>query len=364
AGVNAGVKTAITGGSFKDNLISEAGSIAFNTIGHDLYNNSEYKDILPPKSVVQGLVGGALAKLQGGDFAAGAISTATSHVVSEYMLNSIIENFDPENPPFDINDKEAALKHTEQLKTQVTAISSLVGTIATKAVKPDISDQDLINSNDIAQNAVENNAVFLAGSIILALTLYANTPDVKEEPKTGLPNSALNPALDGAVFAYDVTKELIDGGVPTEAIIIALGHKLHISKSAAKKIVDDVKVGKTLSKDGKIANEASNVATYEKYKDDLAQIMGKPEVSDTKLQEYINKLYRENATIGSGSTADAVRYELTTGNSVGGKFHTQKAQESVTYLERWLNNNPNANFSDRQAVEHIIRDTKNALNGN
>ena len=245
AGVNAGVKTAITGGSFKDNLISEAGSIAFNTIGHDLYNNSEYKDILPPKSVVQGLVGGALAKLQGGDFAAGAISTATSHVVSEYMLNSIIENFDPENPPFDINDKEAALKYAEQLKTQVTAISSLVGTIVTKAVKPDISDQDLINSNDIAQNAVENNAVFLAGSIILALTLYANTPDVKEEPKTGLPNSALNHALDGAVFAYDVTKELIDGGVPTEAILIALGHKLHISKSAAKKIVDDVKVGKS-----------------------------------------------------------------------------------------------------------------------
>ena len=289
AGVNAGVKTAITGGSFKDNLISEAGSIAFNTIGHDLYNNSEYKDILPPKSVVQGLVGGALAKLQGGDFAAGAISTATSHVVSEYMLNSVIENFDPENPPFDINDKEAALKYTEQLKTQITAISSLVGTIATKAVKPDISDQDLINSNDIAQNAVENNAVFLAGSIIFALTLYANTPDVKEEPKTGLPNSALNPALDGAVFAYDVTKELIDGGVPTEAIIIALGHKLHISKSAAKKIVDDVKVGvkPKVEDSSKIWSSTKNNSSvenafshYKKHKNEF------PEYSNAK--QYVN----------------------------------------------------------------------------
>jgi len=83
--VNAGVKTAITGGSFKDNLINEAGSVAFNAVGHDLYNNSEYKDILPPKSIVQGLVGGALAELQGGDFTAGAISTATAHLVAENM---------------------------------------------------------------------------------------------------------------------------------------------------------------------------------------------------------------------------------------------------------------------------------------
>lgn len=57
------------------------------------------------------------------------------------------------------------------------------------------------------------------------------------------------------VFVHDATKELLDGGVPTEAILIALAHKFHISESVAKKIVDDVKVGKIVSKEGKIADD-------------------------------------------------------------------------------------------------------------
>ncbi len=84
--VNAGVKTAILGGKFTDNLIDEAASVAFESIGHDLYNNSEYKGFLPPKSITQGLVGGVLAELKGGDFTSGAIATATSHFVAEQML--------------------------------------------------------------------------------------------------------------------------------------------------------------------------------------------------------------------------------------------------------------------------------------
>lgn len=41
----------------------------------------------------------------------------------------------------------------------------------------------------------------------------------------------------------------------------------------------------------------------------------------------MDDLYRENAKIGSGSTADAVRYELQTGGKVGGKTHSQKAED-------------------------------------
>ncbi len=91
--------------------------------------------------------------------------------------------------------------------------------------------------------------------------------------------------------------------------------------------------------------------------------MGKPKVEDVKLQSFLDKLYRDNATLGSGSTADALRYELKTGEPVGGKWHTQKAIESIVYLEKWLIKNPNASFADKQAVTHIIRDIKNALNG-
>ena len=59
---------------------------------------------------------------------------------------------------------------------------------------------------------------------------------------------------------------------------------------------------------GEVLEEAAdNVAAYEKYKKQLRRNMPKPQAKDPKLQETIDKNYRENATVGSGSTADAVR---------------------------------------------------------
>jgi len=57
--------------------------------------------------------------------------------------------------------------------------------------------------------------------------------------------------------------------------------------------------------------------------------MGRISVKDKNLQNIIDFMYRPNAKIGSGSTADAVRYELKTGENVAGKNHMQKAQEKV-----------------------------------
>jgi lipopolysaccharide export LptBFGC system permease protein LptF len=110
-------------------------------------------------------------------------------------------------------------------------------------------------------------------------------------------------------------------------------------------------------------DSAANVANYEKYKSELFRAEGKPNVSDPKLQGFIDKLYKDNAKIGNGSTADAVRYELQTGESVRGRYHSQKAQNSIRYLEKWLKNNPNAKPSDKLKVEHLIKDMKDALNG-
>jgi YD repeat-containing protein len=68
--------------------------------------------------------------------------------------------------------------------------------------------------------------------------------------------------------------------------------------------------------------------------------------------------------IGSGTTADAVRYELKTGLPVGGKFHTPKATQYVRALEKWLRGNPNAAASDRAVAQSLLDDTKAALSGN
>jgi hypothetical protein len=79
-------------------------------------------------------------------------------------------------------------------------------------------------------------------------------------------------------------------------------------------------------------------------------------VSDPALARLIDPLYRPNATVGSGSTAAAIRQELATGQPVGGAFHSQTAADSIRSLERWLSNNPAARPPARAHWHlHVIR---------
>jgi RHS repeat-associated protein len=115
---------------------------------------------------------------------------------------------------------------------------------------------------------------------------------------------------------------------------------------------------------GKVAAKgATNVAAHAAYKDGLRAAMSKPAVADSSLAKLIDQLYRPNATVGSGSTAAAVRQELATGQPVGGAFHSQKAEDGIRSLERWLSNNPTARPGDRAAAENVVRDMSNALGG-
>lgn len=106
-----------------------------------------------------------------------------------------------------------------------------------------------------------------------------------------------------------------------------------------------------------------NRATFETYTDGLRADMARPATTDPALTSMIGKLYRPNAQIGSGSTAAAVRQELATGQPVGGAFHSQKAQDAIVALGRWLERNPTASAGDRAAAENVIRDMQNALAG-
>ncbi|WP_206426994.1 hypothetical protein [Burkholderia gladioli] len=111
------------------------------------------------------------------------------------------------------------------------------------------------------------------------------------------------------------------------------------------------------------SNGTANAATGPKLADSLASSMSKPLVSDSKLSGLMDDLYRDGAKIGTGSTADAVRYENQTGSAVGGVYHSQKAQDYSTALQRWLDGNPGASFSDRSAAQNVLRDLQNALKG-
>lgn len=110
--------------------------------------------------------------------------------------------------------------------------------------------------------------------------------------------------------------------------------------------------------------EAANRARHEAYVDRLRADMQKPVVSDPVLQKRIDALYRPGATVGSGSTAAAVRRELQTGMPVGGRLHSQKAENSIVGLQKWLDKHPTAKPADKAAAENVIRDLKNALRGN
>lgn len=87
-------------------------------------------------------------------------------------------------------------------------------------------------------------------------------------------------------------------------------------------------------------------------------------MGDPKLQNYVDNLYKGTTNpgrVGTGTTADAVRNEILTGQPTGRVFRTIKAQETVNGLTNWLRNNPGASASDRLVAQSLLDDLSNAL---
>jgi hypothetical protein len=57
---------------------------------------------------------------------------------------------------------------------------------------------------------------------------------------------------------------------------------------------------------------------------------------------------------GDGTTADAIRWERASGNTVGGKMHIQKGIENIRALKRWLRQNPHASPHDRGVAQNEL----------
>jgi hypothetical protein len=113
--------------------------------------------------------------------------------------------------------------------------------------------------------------------------------------------------------------------------------------------------------EGATGNIAHNRTLHETFKAGLRQNMEKPYVRDPKLKKIVDDLYRPNAKVGSGSTADAIRHELLTGNPVKGKVHFQKGGDSLRALNRWNRNNSTATSGDRAVAENLIKDLNDAM---
>ena len=81
-----------------------------------------------------------------------------------------------------------------------------------------------------------------------------------------------------------------------------------------------------------------------------------------KLKNAINEIYRQNAKVGDGGLADAVRHELLTKELVGGKSHIQKAKERITNLENIIKKQP-LNNQDLELAKQLLEDLQKALGG-
>ena len=80
------------------------------------------------------------------------------------------------------------------------------------------------------------------------------------------------------------------------------------------------------------------------------------------LRNLIKQMYRSNARIGSGSTADAIRHELATSQLLSPKGHFIKGQEMRTALGRLLKSG-NLGAGDQQIARQLLGDLQRALSG-
>ena len=86
-------------------------------------------------------------------------------------------------------------------------------------------------------------------------------------------------------------------------------------------------------------------------------------VTNPKLRNTVNDLYRPGAVIGDGGTADSIRHYLKTGELVGGSTHIHKGEERVRNLKNILETQ-DLNTTDRKIAYELLQDLIAALEGN
>lgn len=92
-----------------------------------------------------------------------------------------------------------------------------------------------------------------------------------------------------------------------------------------------------------------------------------PQVRDWKLRRIVDNLSKggDNPNhVGDGTTMDAVRNELRTGRPTEGEFHTEKAQNELGALRRWIDRyGSTASRQDRLAAWQLRTELENLLGG-
>jgi RHS repeat-associated protein len=108
-----------------------------------------------------------------------------------------------------------------------------------------------------------------------------------------------------------------------------------------------------------VTSRASGIATKN-------AVLATPKVGSARLQNIVNNLYKGTGSptrVGNGTTMDAVRSELATGQMTAGKMHSIKATESMNGLRNWLRKNPDADHHDRLVAQSLLDELSEVMRG-
>ncbi len=316
--------------------------------------------------IAHAVVAGVVAEMQGKSAAAGGVGAGTTALIGEAIKNALYGD-----TPVD--------QLTEQQKQTLVGLGTLVAGFAGGLAGD--STASAMAGAQAGQNELSNNMASI-GMLQQMMAQQTLNAAAMAEAGSSNPNDAAALALTKAVKEGLGASCLASDVCVLMAVVAAQNQGKAESDSApniGKDLTDAEKteLGGTGSgtpggwgpedeenaRNGESSANPENRAEYEKYVDSLRASMEKPNVQDENLSNIIDDLYRPNAKIGSGSTADAVRYEIATGEKVGGRGHIEKAETYSKALQDWLNKNPQASTSDKAAAENVLKDMQNALKG-
>ena len=376
----------LTTGSVQAAGVAAVSPFANRTIKQLTTDRQTGETNLITNTLAHAALGALEAKATGNNAAAGAMAGAGGELAAHFAAKA-----------YGVDGKTKTTQDlTEQEKATVKTLGQLGGMAAGGLIGD--NSQSAVSSMQIAERAVEHNAV-AQGDIHSAYQRLLNGEDIEVvlrdlEHLSQKERDKLLADCDAACRQV-VPSLLMAANDFSEEQTIAIGSILSKIPAEQRSRVDMLvqsENSKTLeamrffqaenavsggkpnkpkltksSPDNKSITQRNSINTTYKAKEELtdrlAAQMSKPLVNDPNLKKIMDDLYRENAKIGSGSTADAVRHENATGQPVGNKFHSIKAQNYSSALRKWIDKNPNASREDIRAAELVLRDLNNSLKG-
>jgi RHS repeat-associated protein len=169
-------------------------------------------------------------------------------------------------------------------------------------------------------------------------------------------SSLLDDGISAAPLPPDSPMDIVLGPVKQATADIVYALSLGKPTTAGQWLIDNLQPTSRLQKTSATAFHLYGMATA------VGEFRLIQFGTGRKLSNILNDLFRAKGAIGSGSTADAIRYELQTGLKVGGKTHLTKGIEYRNALLKMLRD-PSLSAGERATVKAILTDLQNALSG-